>query len=280
MRIPIIMLHYIESTSLKGVGDWSISKEKFLDLLDAIEEKGLTTTTFAEIEESKIANIKNSVIITFDDCPENLFEFVVPELIRRKMKASFYIPTAYIGSYNKWDVSEQNFDRIALAKKEHLIFLNENQMEIGSHGHHHLNQLKIDDDTQIYELEQSKNILETLLQRPIYSFAHPYGEVSKNYRKLLTNSGYKYGLSIYKGNMNRYALRRIGIHQADTKASILFKLGGLYSYLRYLVDPILSVKKFGLKLKLFILGLYFSNLVPLLNNIYELHFYSLTFNLH
>jgi len=280
MRIPIIMLHYIESTSLKGVGDWSISKEKFLELLDAIEEKGLTTTTFAEIEESKITNIKNSVIITFDDCPENLFEFVVPELIRRKMKASFYIPTAYIGGYNKWDVSEQNFDKITLANEEHLIFLNKNQMEIGSHGHRHLNQLKIDHHTQLYELEHSKNILEKLLNRPIYSFAHPYGEVSKNYRKLLSNSGYKYGLSIYKGNMNRYALRRIGIHETDTKSSILFKLSGFYGSLRYLVDPVLSMKKFGLKLKLFILGTFFSNFFSILSHMYELNAYSLTFNLH
>lgn len=274
------MLHYIESSSLKGVGGWSISKDKFLELLDCIEAKGLTTTTFTEIEEVKSINLKKSVIITFDDCPENLFEFVVPELIRRKMKASFYIPTAYIGSYNKWDVKEQNFDRIALAKTEHLIFLNEHQMEIGSHGHRHLNQLKIDYDMQSYELEHSKNILEELLDRPIYSFAHPYGEVSKNYKKLLSDSGYRYGLSIYKGNMNRYALRRIGIHETDSKASILFKLSGLYGSLRYLVDPFLSIKKFGLKVKLFILGTYFSNFFPMLSQLYELHFCSLTFNLH
>lgn len=244
MTIPILMLHYIESGNLKGVGDWSISNAKFSVLLDCIEEKRLKTITFAEFEASaQTIDTKNSVIITFDDCPKNLFDFVVPELIRRKMKAVFYVPTAYIDSYNAWDVNEQGFDKINLIDREQIKFLAENNMEVGSHGHFHLKQSKIAVSSQKDELVYSKEILEGIIQKPIYSFAFPYGETPKQYQKLLKSFGYKYGVSIYKANTNRYALRRIVIHKTDTKKSILFKLSTSYSKLRYLLDSYLSLRK-------------------------------------
>ena len=244
MFIPIVMLHYIDSENLKGVGDWSISNANFSNLLDCIEEKGLKTLTFAELATSpEKFDLKNSVIITFDDCPKNLFDFAVPELMKRKMKAVFYVPTAYINSYNAWDVNEQGFDKIDLINNDQIKFLAANHMEIGSHGHYHLNQSKIDVPSQIEELKSSKDILETLIQKPVYSFAFPYGEMPKQYQKLLKNYGYKYGVSIYKGNTNQYALRRIVIHKADTKKSIFFKLSKSYGLMRNFLDPYLAFRK-------------------------------------
>lgn len=49
-----------------------------------------------------------NIIITFDDCPGPCGDFTIPELQKRNMKAVFYIPTAHIGGYYKWNVIDGN----------------------------------------------------------------------------------------------------------------------------------------------------------------------------
>jgi len=48
MNIPIIMLHHIGRPTGTGLEDWSITAQKFSLLLDVMEQKGFTTTTFEE----------------------------------------------------------------------------------------------------------------------------------------------------------------------------------------------------------------------------------------
>ncbi|NII81314.1 MULTISPECIES: polysaccharide deacetylase family protein [unclassified Pedobacter] len=248
MPVPIIMLHHVNDFPDPGIADWSINTEKFKLLLDIIERKGLKTTTFEEIGERNGAIHQKSVILSFDDCPATLFEFAVPELLKRNMKAVFSIPTAQIGGYNSWDVAEQGFSKIALITAAQLQYLSSKGMEIASHGQHHLRASQISTENFIKEISASKTIIETLIDKKVHTFTFPYGDVPKNYRQLLRLSGYGYGLSIYQAKESNFALRRIGIHQSDTAKSISFKLSQSYQLMRALFDPLLSLQ-FFLRLK-------------------------------
>lgn len=242
------MLHHVNDFPDPGIADWSINTEKFKLLLDIIERKGLKTTTFEEIGERNGAIHQKSVILSFDDCPATLFEFAVPELLKRNMKAVFSIPTAQIGGYNSWDVAEQGFSKIALITAAQLQYLSSRGMEIASHGQHHLRASQISTENFIKEISASKTIIETLIDKKVHTFTFPYGDVPKNYRQLLRLSGYGYGLSIYQAKESNFALRRIGIHQSDTAKSISFKLSQSYQLMRALFDPLLSLQ-FFLRLK-------------------------------
>lgn len=159
------MLHHVNDFPDPGIADWSIDTEKFKLLLDIIEHKGLKTTTFEEIEERNGAIHQKSVILSFDDCPAALFEFAVPELLNRNMKAVFSIPTAQIGGYNSWDMAEQGFSKVALITTAQLQYLGSKDMEIASHGQHHLRASQISAENFTEEISASKMIIETLTEK-------------------------------------------------------------------------------------------------------------------
>ena len=244
MNIPIIMLHHIGNPTGAGLESWSITAQKFSLLLDLIEQKGFTTTTFEEISKSKFQDQAKKIILSFDDCPNSLFEFAIPELLKRKMKAVFSIPTAQIGGFNQWDVTEQGFASVALMSAEQLQYLSSLGMEIASHGKQHLRASRITEQQFVEEITASKQSLEKLLDKKIYTMAYPYGEAPKNHERLLKEAGYAYGISIYHPKENNFALRRIGIHQSDTSKSISFKLGQSYQFMRFFLDPLLFLLKF------------------------------------
>lgn len=236
------MLHHIGEPEGKGLRNWSLSTSKFCLLLHIIEEKGLTTTTFEEISKNYRQNLSKSIILSFDDCPVSLFDYAVPELIKRGMKAIFSIPTAQIGGFNQWDVAEQGFAKTSLMNDEQLQYLAGQGMEIASHGQQHLRGKLISENQFFEEITDSKKQLENLLNKTIHTFTYPYGEVPENYKSLLKMAGYRYGLAIYQPNQNNYALRRIGIHQTDTAKSISLKLSRNYQLMRILLDPLLSFR--------------------------------------
>ena len=124
---------------------------------------------------------------------------------------------------------------------DELLYLSNLGMEIGSHGHSHLRHNLITEQKLVFELHHSKQLLEKLLKKPVFSFAHPYGIVPKKIDVLLTDAGFHYGVAIYQAFESNFALRRFGIHQSDTKKSIKFKLSKRYQLFRLLLDPVLHI---------------------------------------
>jgi peptidoglycan/xylan/chitin deacetylase (PgdA/CDA1 family) len=240
LNIPIVMLHHVADHPHPSLKKWCISHLKFLELLDNIELKGLVTTTFQEIIELKPSRkeLKKRVIISFDDCPASLFDFVIQELLKRKMKAVFYIPTNHIGGVNIWDIEEYNMSRVELMNTSQLRELVSLGMEVGSHGEKHIKLNAVTEMEVLQDISDSKEMLELLLESPVYSFAYPYGKIPANYGKLLTSAGYTFGLSIYTPIETNFTLRRFAINQGDDGKNIRLKLGKRYRLMRLFYDPL------------------------------------------
>lgn len=245
MNIPIVMLHHVADSPHATLEKWSIGHQKFLELLDCIEEKGLKTSTFREITERgwKQADLTNKIILTFDDCPISLFDFAIPELLKRKMKAVFYIPTDQIDGLNTWDIDELGTIPVSLMNAEQLIHLQSNGMEIGSHGEKHIRLTEASNELAFAEISNSKQVLTDLLDSKVYSFAYPYGKVPKRHQQMLIKSGYNFGISIYSPFETKFSLRRFAIHDTDDLEKIRFKLSKRYNIMRYFYDPIFLLKK-------------------------------------
>ncbi|GGI28235.1 polysaccharide deacetylase family protein [Pedobacter mendelii] len=238
------MLHHVANQPHPSLKKWCISHNKFLELLDGIEQNGLATTTFQEIWESNFNEIqlKNKVIITFDDCAAALFDFAIPELLRRKMKAVFYMPSEHIDGLNIWDIEEHSMISVKLmnaVQLQHLVSLG---MEIGSHGEKHIKLDTVSKNLAYTDMLNSKKTLEGLLNTKVYSFAFPYGKIPVQHQQMLIKAGYKFGLSIYSPYEKNYALRRFAINETDDKQTINMKLNSRYRLMRIFYDPILLLK--------------------------------------
>ena len=83
--LPIAMLHHVaDRDDWMSLHPFLIKKETFLLFLNAIESKGLVTTTFKLLDSENRAPRNNELIITFDDCGRHLLDFAIPELQKRK----------------------------------------------------------------------------------------------------------------------------------------------------------------------------------------------------
>ncbi|QPH39941.1 polysaccharide deacetylase family protein [Pedobacter endophyticus] len=251
MYLPVIMLHHVLDSPHPTLAEWALTRSKFTEMLDCIEEAGLTTTTFEQIVENNLSlsELHNHIVITFDDCPVALFDFAIPELIRRGMKAVFYMPTAHMGAYNIWDVENNGAERVDIMNGEQINQLVALGMEVGSHSHHHVELGSLTEEDAYHEIYQSKKILEETLNRSIYSIAYPYGDIPLGFKTSLKKAGYKFGLAIYSPRQHIFSLRRIGIYQSDDKKAIAFKISRSFHSLRNLASPIVALKKFYLNKK-------------------------------
>jgi peptidoglycan/xylan/chitin deacetylase (PgdA/CDA1 family) len=99
-------------------------------------------------------------------------------------------------------------------------------LTIGSHGHSHLRLARLDDDSQRYELTESKRILETRLGREVVGLAYPYGwpgTYTAQTKALAADAGYRLAFASRQGTnrpgiLDRYELSRLGVGSGDSPA--------------------------------------------------------------
>ena len=89
--LPIAMLHHVEDredwTSLQP---YCIERITFVRLLNQLERNGKKGVSLSEALETPC---RKNVVLTFDDGAQHLWDFAIPELLKRGMTASFFIPT-------------------------------------------------------------------------------------------------------------------------------------------------------------------------------------------
>ena len=92
---------------------------------------------------------------------------------------------------------------------------------------------------QLYEIEESKKILEAKLNQPIDFYAYPVGGFSEEIKNLLRKAGYRGAFTTNRGtdrlNRDVYEINRIRLGDHDTHDLILTaKLSGYYNLFRKL----------------------------------------------
>ncbi len=228
------MLHYVsDDTSLDDLKPWVINRQSFIRLLDYLEAEGYTTVDFEDVKSGNTP--KRSVILTFDDCPKHLWDFAIPEMQKRNMKGVFYLPTAQLDSYNKWNVVE-GLSRVELMSTQDVEKLIEIGMEVGSHAHNHIMLEEYPAEQVDNQLNKSKIILEQITKRPVISVAYPYGSLPKGYKRTVSEAGYDFGIGVDVRNETKYSLRRWTYTDEDTVESIKWKMSYAYRIWRVYRD--------------------------------------------
>lgn len=241
---PIAMLHHVsDDPAHSTLGEYCIQRKSFSRLLDYLEKHQYKTITFREIAEGiSLPKKGKTIILTFDDCSRKLFDFAIPELVKHKQKACFYMPTAHLGQTNSWDVAEGRA-KMELMNETDLKELHNLGMEVGSHSHHHIKLAACTTDTVKQEVWTSKQFLESILPVTLVSFSYPFASVPENYKDILLNAGFSFGLSIYQPNIDKLALRRFGYYDKDVERRLHFKLSNTYKWYRSLSDPFKKYNK-------------------------------------
>ncbi len=146
-------------------------------------------------------------LITFDDGNVSDYEIAFPILLKKKVRAIFFVIIDKIGKpgYMNWS---------------QILEMKESGMEIGSHSLCHYSMKSLSLSEVDFELRKSKSILEDFLNIQIKSFSYPYGDYTRETNKLASEAGYT---SIFTSRHGLFNSKNSLIPRNSINASMNFK---------------------------------------------------------
>ena len=223
--LRILMYHQIMPEKDMIDNDIVISAEKLDEQLKYIGQN-FETVFFSELEEKK--DIKKKLIITFDDGYYNNLIYLIPLLIKYKLKATICIPTELIAKdLNNISGAFMSFDEIKSLPKEYV--------EIAMHSHSHKNYAEMSIEDAEKDIRENIRTLEKHQIQFTKVLVYPYGKFpkkgtqKKRFFGLLEKYGITAGLRI--GNdlssfpwRNKFEIKRINMKGSDSFSTFKRKL--------------------------------------------------------
>lgn len=179
--IPILLYHSVPRGALDASDPLAVSSEQFAAHLDAVLDSGRVPLTIGEIAaglrgERQLPD--RAVAITFDDGYENTPDAI--ELLRaRGLRTSLYVTTGQVGD-----------ERMIGHEQLRGLAAWQDAVELGAHTvtHPRLDELSLAEVQR--EVVDSKRWLERVLERPVTSFAYPYGAHDPRVRAAVIAAGF------------------------------------------------------------------------------------------
>ncbi len=223
--IPILNYHKIEKKS--DIGITSRHPDQFERDIFFLYEQGYQTITFEQYAEG-INLPEKPVILTFDDGYQSVLTEAFPVLEKYSFRAVVFMPTAFVGQTNDWDVQFGGQKYIHLNQEE-LKQLSAAGYEIASHGRSHRSFTSISVSELRQELVQSKQELESLTGKRVQTVCYPFGCFNEQVMEMTEQAGYRFGMaSLYflgsKSIKPELALRRFNMYRPDSQKALKRKL--------------------------------------------------------
>ena len=161
---------------------------------------------------------RKAVLLTFDDCYEELAEVARTVLEPRRIPALFFAVSAVPSNTNEWD-QQIGCARLHLLPAPALLDLVHRGIEIGSHSRTHRELPKLSDaDLRAETRGAAGDLEEKGLPRPRF-FAYPYGEVDARVASSVREAGYVAGFGLRASRFERgddpMVLPRVEVLRSD-----------------------------------------------------------------
>lgn len=175
--------------------------------------------------------------VTFDDGYESVIENALPEMARRGIPATIFMPTDGFGRRPKWVKDRKNpLSKEVVMTVEQLRELKKNQLiSIGSHCVTHSNLLLMTECEVKKELNGSRRTLESILDQEIELLSFPHGAYNDRILELAREAGYKRVFSITPKcaflESSSFVIGRVRVDPTDWPIEFRLKLLGAYRWL-------------------------------------------------
>lgn len=221
------MLVYHKIDPKPELGLTCLHPRQFRKQIEFLAGKGFRFVTLSELIKLQ-SREPNLIAITFDDGYQNVYEYAFPILKEYQAPATVFVISNFIGRYNTWDVN------LGWIYYQHLNESNLNNLisegwEIGSHGKTHRALQGMTRTEIVYELSQSKQLLQEKFNQPVNFFAMPFGNVNTLIRELALKTGYLgicgfYPFRYYRHHSQPGIIPRLGVYRTDSLKAISHKL--------------------------------------------------------
>lgn len=164
VNVPVLMYHAV-SDDLWGYWDLFVSPQTIEEELLYLQENGFDTIWFEDL--SHIEDYEKPVILTFDDGYDDNYTELFPLLQKYNAKATIFVIPKAIGTPHKM-TAEQIYE----LSQSGLV-------SIQSHTYSHGNLSTMDEETLVFEMEESQKYLAALTGQVPYAVCYPEGTRSE-----------------------------------------------------------------------------------------------------
>lgn len=178
----ILMYHNI-SDSYQKYDHYTVFRDQFYQQIDFLIKSNMHIAHFYEDNFD--------VAITFDDGFRDNLEIVAPYLEELKIPWTIFVASEHLNK-GKWYLDSNHLKELSQFK----------YVEIGAHGHSHRPLAYLSDEEAYLELKNSKDILEQIIQKPIWSMSFPHGSFNHKTIRSALAVGFKYLCTSIPGNNN------------------------------------------------------------------------------
>lgn len=205
--VPVLAYHRIDNTRAPGMT--VVSEARFTETVQAVKKAGYQTATVEDLTKYMKCELTlqpKTVVFTFDDGWKDQL-FAANVLKNAGMKATFYVMSGTF--HNKEYMTEQELKTLST------------NFDIGSHSHthfpHYHDKDKLELNEMVGEIAISKKILTEVVDKPITSYAWPYGYSTKQAIEYAKYLGMQNLAMINSQSMNRpgmsvFDIERINVY--------------------------------------------------------------------
>ncbi|MHC4944400.1 MAG: polysaccharide deacetylase family protein [Planctomycetota bacterium] len=174
--------------------------------------------------------------VTFDDAFESVADHALPELEKRGIPCTIFVPTGYLGRAPGWNMSAGNPDqeeRVMDATR--LRAIASEKVVPASHTISHPDMTALDDTDARRELRESRETLEEIIGAPVKLFSFPHGALNDDLISWAREAGYERVYTITPRlalqQEDEYVTGRFSVSPRDWPLEFRLKVLGMYRWL-------------------------------------------------
>ena len=181
-ELPILTYHSLDDSG----SVISVTPSVFAEQMRALLEAGIRTLSLpAAAQALRGGRVPaGAVVLTFDDGFENFYQHAYPVLRRYGFMATSFLVTDYCGKDNSWPTQPAHVGRRPLLRWAQVREMSEAGMAFGAHSRTHPDLTRVSSGEAEEEIVASKRAIEQFLDRPVESFAYPYGAYNEAVKRL------------------------------------------------------------------------------------------------
>jgi peptidoglycan/xylan/chitin deacetylase (PgdA/CDA1 family)/glycosyltransferase involved in cell wall biosynthesis len=229
--IVVLAYHAIADLSTDPVlASYAVPASAFARHLDMLTRRRYRGVSLDEL----LAGLKGvrplpdrGVLITFDDCYEDLLATAAPLLRQRDLPAVAFAVAGALGATNAWD-AHLGASELKLLDAAGLHALAAQRIEIGSHSRTHPDLTRLADEDLRSEVAGSRADLAAAGVPEPRAFCYPYGVHDARTAAAVRAAGYDVAFAlehdVIRPGADRYGLPRVEVRRGDGPLRLRWKL--------------------------------------------------------
>jgi peptidoglycan/xylan/chitin deacetylase (PgdA/CDA1 family) len=173
--------------------------------------------------------------ITFDDAFVSAIANALPELEKRQLPSTMFVPAGPLGRRPDWAMEVNHAPNEVVAAREVIQSLSSSLVTVGAHTVSHPYLSRIPREAARSEVERSRSILSEIIGEDVRLLSFPYGDYDDEVAAMCKKAGYEFVFGIQPKSVdvraNEFVRGRVAVQPEDGRLEFFLKMSGAYSWM-------------------------------------------------